>query len=131
MTESKTVYTDHQGMVLCAAIIKNQYIATGGKDSLIHVYSLDGTKIATLRGHSASICTIGVLNPKDTKPILVSGGDSKCNSIVFWDTNTWTIRSKIQVHNAAVTALADCCDGQTLISGSFDKKINVINYNRA
>lgn len=62
---------------------------------------------------------------------MVSGGDLKCNTIVLWDTTTWTIRSKIQAHNAAVTALVDCGDGQTLVSGGFDKKINVINYNRA
>lgn len=40
VTESRTIYTDHQSIILCAAIIKNQYIATGGKDSLIHVYTL-------------------------------------------------------------------------------------------
>lgn len=62
---------------------------------------------------------------------MASGGDIKCNTIVLWDTSTWTIRSKIQAHSAAVTALVDCGDGQTMISGSFDKKINVINYNRA
>ena len=90
-----------------------------------------GIKIATLRGHNASICTLSVLNPRESKPIMVSGGDIKCNTIVLWDTSTWTIRSKIQAHNAAVTALVDCGDGQTMISGSFDKKINVINYNRA
>ena len=39
VTESKTIYTDHQNIILCAAIIKNQYIATGGKDSLINVYT--------------------------------------------------------------------------------------------
>lgn len=54
-----------------------------------------------------------------------------CNTIVLWDTSTWTIRSKILAHSAAVTALVDCGDGQTMVSGSFDKKINVINYNRA
>lgn len=38
--ESKTIYTDHQNIILCAAIIRNQYIATGGKDSLINIYTL-------------------------------------------------------------------------------------------
>lgn len=31
-------------------------------------------------------------------------------------------------HTAAVTSIVDIGDGQTLVSGSYDKKINVYNY---
>lgn len=34
----------------------------------------------------------------------------------------------MQNHSAAVTSIIDVGDGQTLISGSYDKKINVYNY---
>ena len=130
-SELRSISTNHHDIVLCAAIIKGTYIATGGKDSLINVYTFEGEKIATLRAHASSICTIGVLNPFDSRPIMMSGGDLGCNTVVFWDTNTWTVRSKVQAHSAAVTSLLDLADGQTMVSGSFDKKINIINYNRS
>jgi WD40 repeat protein len=37
---------------------------------------------------------------------------------------------KIQAHTAAVTSIVDLCDGQTIVSGSYDKKINIYSYTR-
>jgi WD40 repeat protein len=34
----------------------------------------------------------------------------------------------MQNHSAAVTSIVDMGDGQTIISGSYDKKINIYNY---
>lgn len=62
---------------------------------------------------------------------LTSGGDHGCNSIVIWDTSSWAIKAKIKAHSAAVTSIVDMCDGQTLVSGSYDKKINVYNYKKS
>jgi WD40 repeat protein len=39
--------------------------------------------------------------------------------------------TKMQAHTAAVTAIVDLGDGQTIISGSYDKKINVYNYTKS
>lgn len=62
---------------------------------------------------------------------MASGSDHGCNSIIIWDTNNWSIRAKIKAHSAAVTSIVDLCDGQTLVSGSYDKKINVYNYKKS
>ena len=61
---------------------------------------------------------------------MASGSDHGCNSIIR-DTNNWSIRAKIKAHSAAVTSIVDLCDGQTLVSGSYDKKINVYNYKKS
>ena len=62
---------------------------------------------------------------------MASGSDHGDNSIIIWDTTTWSIKAKIKAHTAAVTSIVDLCDGQTLVSGSYDKKINVYNYKRS
>jgi WD40 repeat protein len=59
---------------------------------------------------------------------LASGSDHGCSSIIIWDTSDWSIISKMQNHSAAVTSIVDLGDGQTIISGSYDKKINIYNY---
>jgi WD40 repeat protein len=61
VTFSKTIYTDHN-TILCALVINNTYLVTGGKDSLINVFTFDGMKIATLKAHTASVCTLSTIN---------------------------------------------------------------------
>ena len=128
---SSTIYPDHS-TVLCAAVINNTYVVTGGKDSFIYVFTLEGMKIATLKAHTASVCTLSTINNTEGKTtMLVSGSDVGCNTLIFWDVNSWTIRSKIQAHTAAITSIVDLKDGQTLVSGSYDKLINIYNHRRA
>jgi hypothetical protein len=43
-------------------MINGKYIVTGGKDSHLNVYTLDGAKVTTLKGHQASICTLALIN---------------------------------------------------------------------
>lgn len=107
-------------------------MVTGGKDSLIYVFTLDGMKIATLKAHTASVCALATINNTDGKTtMLVSGSDVGCSTLIFWDVSSWTIRSKIQAHSAAITSIVDLKDGQTLVSGSYDKLINIYNHRRA
>lgn len=63
--------------------------------------------------------------------MLVSGSDVGCSTLIFWDVNSWTIKSKIHAHSAAITSIVDLKDGQTLVSGSYDKLINIYNHRRA
>jgi WD40 repeat protein len=88
-------------------------------------------KIATLKAHTASVCTLSTINESGKTKMLVSGSDVGCSTLIFWDINTWTIKSKIHAHSAAITSIVDLGDGQTLVSGSYDKLINIYNYKRA
>jgi WD40 repeat protein len=65
----------------------------------------------------------------NNKRYLASGSDHGCSSIALWDITTWNMRMKIEYHSAAVTAIVDLQDGRGLVSGSYDKTINVYNLN--
>lgn len=125
-----TIRPDHSDRILCAIFVGGKFIVTGGKDSLLNVYSLDGAKITTLKGHQTSICSLAIINDPTEGQLLASGSDHGCSSLAVWSTNTWTMRMKVQAHTAAVTSILDLCDGQTLVSGSYDKQINVYDYRR-
>lgn len=91
----------------------------GSKDKNIYVYNLANAKlISRLSGHKASVCCM-----MSNHEFLASGGDVGCNSVILWDTRTWTIKSKIQAHSAAISGIVDLMDDQTLASSSYDKKI--------
>ena len=83
------------------------YIATGSKDKTINIYTLDGEKITTLRGHDASICCLSAVVNGYGKELLASGSDHGCCCLILWNTDTWTISSRIQSHSAAVTSIVD------------------------
>jgi WD40 repeat protein len=125
-----TIRADHSDIILCAIMVNGKYIVTGSKDGLLNVYSIDGAKVSTLKGHQASICSLAIINDPIEGVLLASGSDHGCSSLVVWNTNTWSMRMKIQAHTAAVTSIVDLCDGQTIVSGSYDKKINIYSYRK-
>lgn len=106
--------------------LTDRYIATGSKDTSINIYSLDGRKVRTLRGHEAAICCLAAIK-NQSGDILASGSDNGCGSVVLWDSKSWQILSKIQAHEAAVTSIVDLEDGRTIATGSYDKKINIFS----
>jgi WD40 repeat protein len=58
---------------------------------------------------------------------LASGSDIGCNKIIIWDIASWQPLDKFENHKAAVTAIVDLQDDTHILSGSYDKKINVYN----
>ena len=100
------VETDHTDSILCIHFVGARYVATGSKDTSLNIYSLDGRKIRTLKGHSAAICCLSTVKGQ-TADILASGSDNGCGSVILWDTKTWQMLSKIQAHEAAVTSIVD------------------------
>lgn len=102
--------TDHTDAILCIFFIDSRHIATGSKDKTINVYTIDGTKVTTLRGHDASICSLSSVSNR-AQNFLASGSDHGCCCLILWDTKTWTISSRIQAHSAAVTSIVDLEDG--------------------
>jgi WD40 repeat protein len=116
-----------EGIALCSLEVGRNLVAIGSNDGLICVYELLGGKqVACLRGHKASICRLSLVNFAGKK-YLASGSDHGCSSIILWDTANWAMRMRIESHRAAVTSILDLQDNHSLISGSYDKTINVYN----
>ena len=113
---------------MCIFFINDKYIATGSKDKTINIYSVDGQKITSLRGHAASICCLSMIRTLNNDKFLASGSDHGCSSLILWDTKTWNMQTKVACHTAAVTAIVDLDDGRHLVTGSYDKKINLFNH---
>jgi hypothetical protein len=71
------------------------------------VYTIDGVKVTTLKGHDAAICSLSSVQNRNRQVYLASGSDHGCCCLILWDTKTWTISSRIQSHGAAVTSIVD------------------------
>jgi hypothetical protein len=118
-----------EDIALCSLEVGRNLVAVGSKDGQIGIYELSsGKQVACLRGHKASICKLALV-VNNGKKYLASGSDHGCSSIVLWDTATWNMRMRIESHRAAVTSILDLQDNRSLISGSYDKTINVYNLN--
>lgn len=77
-------------IVLCGIQIRRNQIAVGGKDGNLIIYDPStGNKIATLKGHKASICSLAMIT-YENKRLLASGSDHGCSSIILWDIDTFT-----------------------------------------
>ena len=76
-----------------------------------------------LIGHSSAICCLHYNNN-----ILFSGGDINCCNIYLWSTITWTIRTKLSFHTAAVCSIISIPNTHYILSCSFDKTITLYNY---
>ena len=120
--------TDHRDAILCMYFVDDRYIVTGSKDKTINVYTFDGKKVTTLKGHDASICTLSTIRNSNNSTFLASGSDHGCCCLILWDTRSWTIASRIQSHTAAVTCIVDLGDGEHLVTGSYDKQIHLFNH---
>ena len=79
----------------------------------------------TLGGHQANICSLANHNQ-----LVSSGGDHGCSTLILWDSRTWTVRTKVQIHSAAVTGIVDLQDSTHLATVSYDKKINIFNFRK-
>lgn len=113
-------------IVLCGLSLGNQRLAFGFKDGTIQIVSNEGQTLATLKEHKASICTLALVRIRG-QIYLASGSDIGCNKIIIWDTNSWQALDKFDSHKAAVTAIVDLQDDTHILSGGYDKKINVYN----
>jgi WD40 repeat protein len=101
-------------------------LVVGGKDKVLRAYEVaTGKLLYVLSGHQASICSMA-----NHGQLISSGGDHGCSSLIVWDVKTWNIRSKVQLHSAAVTCIVDLQDSSNLVTGSFDRKINIFSYRR-
>lgn len=91
------VETDHKDSILCIQFLGDRYLATGSKDTTINIYSFDGRKVNSLRGHSAAICCLATVRGQSGE-LLASGSDNGCGSVILWDPRSWQMVSKVQAH---------------------------------
>ena len=61
---------------------------------------------------------------------MVSGADHGCCCLALWDTDEWKLMKKLKMHAAALTCILDLEDGKHLLTGSYDKRVNLIEYGR-
>lgn len=83
------VVTDHGDAILCIYFVDSRYIATGSKDKTINIYTFDGKKVRTLKGHDASICSLSSVQNRNYQTFLASGSDHGCCCLILWNTKTW------------------------------------------
>jgi WD40 repeat protein len=101
-------------------------LVVGGKDKNIRVYEIPSGKLLyVLSGHQANVCSLACHGQ-----LVSSGGDHGCSTLIVWDTKNWSIRSKVQLHSAAVTCIVDLQDSTALATASYDRKINIFSYRK-
>jgi WD40 repeat protein len=90
-----TIKSESNDIILCALEVKKNQIAIGGKDGILTIFDASsGHKIASLKGHKASICSLALVNHQG-KIYLASGSDHGCSSISLWDLTTWNMKMKL------------------------------------
>jgi COMPASS component SWD3 len=113
--------------MLCGVFAcEGRVIVVGGKDKVLRVYEVSTKKLLyVLAGHQANVCSLA-----SHGQLVSSGGDHGCSSLIVWDCKSWSVRSKVQLHSAAVTCIVDLQDSSNLATASYDRKINIFSYRK-
>ena len=115
-----------EALLCCIFACEGSMLVVGSKDKKIRVFEVSsGNLVQTLVGHQANVCSLC-----NHGPLISSGGDHGCSSLITWDVRFWTTRSKVQLHSAAVTCIVDLRDGVHLATASYDRKVNIFNFKR-
>jgi len=116
----------HRGAIMAIAMHPSgQYLASGGFDKTIQLWSLDKQQVVvTLTGHSEPVTS---LTFNSTGELLVSG--SVDDTIRIWDVAQGKLVRLIDDPSDSVTSLmvALCPLGQTIVSGSDDCMVRLWN----
>ena len=115
-----------EALLCCVFACEGRMLVVGSKDRKLRVYDVStGNLVHTLSGHQANVCSLC-----NHGSLVSSGGDHGCSSLITWDVNFWTTRSKVQLHSASVTCIVDLKDGTHLATASYDRKISIFNHKR-
>ena len=96
-----------------------RFLASGSLNGMIFIWSAEGKKLYTLKGHAGGIMSIA-WSP-DGKEIA-SGSQDK--TVRLWTADGKLLKT-IPAHNEYVYSVAYSPDGQTLLSCSFDRTIKM------
>jgi tetratricopeptide (TPR) repeat protein len=94
-------------------------VASGGADTMVKLWNLDGRLIATLEGHASEVNAIAFSPDGKT---IASG--SKDKMVKLWNLDGRLIAT-LEGHASEVNAIAFSPDGKTIASGSSDNTVKL------
>lgn len=112
-------HTDH---VLCIAISSNnKYLATGGKDKLIHIWKPSTCELLhTFKGHRDVISGLAF---RHGTSLLFSGSHDR--SVKLWNVDDFAYMETLFGHQDAVTSIDSLIRERAISSGGGDKSIRI------
>lgn len=106
--------------VVNAVAFGPDWLAAASQDRTIVLYSLDGKRLRTMRGHASAVVTVAASPDGRT---LVSGGADA--TLRVWDPASGELKRTIANHGDRVNALAWSPDGRFLASASRDRTVRI------
>lgn len=119
----------HRGYVTSMAFSPDSHrLVTGCEDELARIWTVPGnTPPLVIKGHGFPVN--GVAWSSDGLLIATAAGDdmrpTKKGQVKVWDSVTGSLKHEFELHQKAATSVAFSPNGQYLLSGSVDERVNV------
>ncbi len=102
----------HQGYIWTLASIGNGLIASGGRDTFIHLWGPDGKHRGQLEGHRQSVLGLAALEENRLASV------SRDRSLKIWDCKTGECEHSIHAHDTAILSLCAVPGGKIATCGA-------------
>lgn len=112
----------HEGDVTSVTFSENgAWLASGGWDNTVRIWSMAGALLQTLEGHTARVNDMA-FNPDSTRLASVDRG----GEMLVWDTATWAAVERLVPHqHKMVDTVAYSPDGSLLATGGRDQQVRL------